>query len=100
MITIVKKNTIFYWTFKYQKSFKLLKERFTTAPVLVHFDFEKKCILETNLSDNVFVRVFFQYSDNRLLYLVAFFFCKHLPQKINYEIYDKKLLAIIKSFKE
>ena len=31
---------------------------------------------------------------------MAFFSCKHLLQEINYEIYDKKLLAIIKSFKE
>ena len=31
---------------------------------------------------------------------MVFFSCKHLPQKINYEIYDKKLLAIIKSFKK
>ena len=31
---------------------------------------------------------------------MAFFSCKNLPQKINYDIYDKKLLAIIKSFEE
>ena len=31
---------------------------------------------------------------------MAFFSCKHLSQEINYEIYDKKLLAIIKFFEE
>ena len=28
------------------------------------------------------------------------FICKHLPQEINYEIYDKELLAIIKFFEK
>ena len=31
---------------------------------------------------------------------MAFFSCKHLPIEINHEIYDKELLAIIKSFEE
>ena len=56
--------------------------------------------LETDLSDNVSVRIFSQYRDDGLLHPVAFFSCKYSPQKINYEIYDKELLAITKSFKE
>ena len=31
---------------------------------------------------------------------MAFFSCKYLLQEINYKIYDKELLVIIKSFKE
>ena len=78
----------------------MLRKRFTTTLVLAHFDFEKECILETNSSDNVSARIFSQYADNGLLHPVAFFSYKHLPQEINYEIYDKKLLDIIKSFEE
>ena len=100
MIATIKKNIIFYWTTKYQKSFELLKDHFTTAPVLAHFDFEKECILEINSSDNVSPRIFSQYGDDRLLHPVDFFSCKHSSQKINFEIYDKELLAIIKSFEE
>ena len=100
MIATIKKNTTFHRTPEGQKSFELLKERFTTAPVLAHFDFEKECILETYSSDNVSARILSQYEDDRLLHLVAFFSHKHSPQEINYEIYDKELLAIIKSFKE
>lgn len=37
---------------------------------------------------------------DRFFYLLAFFFQKHLPKYINYEIYDKKPLAIIKAFEE
>ena len=100
MITTIKKNTIFHWTHKSHKSFKLLKKCFTTTLVLAHFDFEKKCILETNSLDNVSAGIFSQYGENGLLYPVVFFSHKHLPQEINYKIYDKKLLAIIKSFEE
>ena len=100
MIATVKKNTTFHWTSECQKSFELLKERFTTAPVLAHFDFEKECILETDSSDNVSAGVLSQYGDDGLLHPVAFFSRKHSPQEINYEIYDKELLAIIKSFEE
>ena len=78
----------------------MLKERFTIAPILAHFNFEKECILEINLLDNVSVGIFSQYGDDGLLYPVAFFFRKHSPQEINHEIYDKELLAIIKFSEE
>lgn len=79
MIAIVRKNITFHLTPKCQKSFKLLKECFTTALVLAHFDFKKEYILKTNSLDNVSIRVFFQYSDNGLFHFVAFFSYKYLP---------------------
>ena len=42
--------------------------------------------------------ILFQYDDNGQLKPVVYFFCKMSPAKCNYEIYDKKLLAIIKAF--
>ena len=42
--------------------------------------------------------IFFQYDDNGQLKPVVYFFCKMSPAECNYEIYDKKLLAIIKAF--
>lgn len=91
---------MFYLILKCQKSFKFLKKRFITTSIPAHFDFKKEYILETDLSDNVSAGVFSQYKEVELLYLVAFFSCKYLPQEINYEIYDKELFAIIKSFEE
>ena len=79
MIATIKKNTTFHWTSKCQKSFKLLKERFTNALILAHFDFEKECILETDLSDNIFAGMLSQYEDDGLLHPVAFFSCKYSP---------------------
>ena len=79
IIATIKKKTTFHWTPKCQKSFELLKKRFTTAPILAHFDFEKECILKTDSSDNVSAGIFSQYGDDGLLYPVAFFSCKHSP---------------------
>ena len=89
-------------------SVKLLDPRVTEGSNLVrypftflaHFDFEKECIVETDSSDNVSAGVLSQYGDDGLLHPVAFFSRKHSPQEINYEIYDKELLAIIRSFEE
>ena len=103
MIATVKKDarkTNFEWTGACQKAFDLLKQRFTTVPILAHFDYEKECIVETDASDNVSVGVLSQYGEDEKLHPVAFFSQKHSPQEINYEIYDKELLAIIKAFKE
>ena len=94
-----EKKAKFEWTSACQRVFNLLKERFTTAPILAHFNY-KKCIVETNASNNVSAGVLSQYSDNNKLYLVVFFSQKHSPQETNYKIYDKKLLAIIKTFEK
>ena len=41
-----------------------------------------------------------QLDGNGVLRPVAFFFKKHSPAECNYEIYDKELLAIMRSFEE
>ena len=51
-------------------------------------------------SDYVLGGVLLQYNKNSELYLVAFFFQKLAPTKLNYKIYDKELLVIIKYFKQ
>ena len=73
---------------------------FITTSILVHFNYDKKQILKTNFENNVFVDVMSQYENDDLLHFVAFFFKKHFVQKINYEIYDKKLLTIIRIFEK
>jgi hypothetical protein len=61
---------------------------------------EREIILETDASDYVSARVLSQYDDEGLLYPVAFFSKKYSPAECNYEIYDKELLVIIRSFEE
>ncbi|KAH0603597.1 uncharacterized protein H6S33_007256, partial [Morchella sextelata] len=65
-----------------------------------HFDPEKEITMETDASDYVSAGVLSQYDDNGTLRPVAYFSKKHSPAECNYEIYDKELLAIIRSFEE
>ena len=100
LIALVRKDVLFKWTEECQKSFKLLKERFTTALILAHFDSTKEIIVKTDASDWVFTEIVSQYSDNNILRPVTFFSKKHSVQEVNYKSYDKELLAIIRAFKE
>lgn len=53
--------------------------------------------METDASDFITAGVLSQMVDG-VLHPVAFFSRKMTPAECNYEIYDKELLAIVKSF--
>jgi hypothetical protein len=77
-----------------------LKQVFTTAPILRHFDYDREIIVETDASDYISASVLSQYDDEGILHPVTFFTKKHTPGECNYEIYDKELIAIIRAFEE
>ena len=65
-----------------------------------HFDWIHKVTVETDTSDTVVADVLLQKNENSQLQPVAYFSSKMFSAEINYDIYDKKLLAIIWVFKE
>jgi hypothetical protein len=77
-----------------------LKRVFTTMSVLTHFDSDRKILVETNVSNYVSTKILSQKVDAEILYLVIFFSKKHSSAKYNYEIYDKKLMTIIRCFEK
>ena len=81
-------------------AFESLKKAFTSAPVLAYFDPKKKTVLETDASNWASGGVLSQYGEDGVLRPVAYFSSKHSPQECNYEIYDKELLAIVKTLEE
>ena len=87
----------FEWKDKYQQAFEDLKRAFTTAPVLAHYDSKLETWVETNASDFVVAGVLSQ-EHGKVLKPVAYFSKKMTPAECNYMIYDKELLAIVKSF--
>jgi hypothetical protein len=97
---LMRKDQAFIWTEAHQNAFEDLKTAFATAPVLAMFDYTRKTILETDASDWASGGVLSQYDEDGLLRPVAYFSSKHTSQECNYEIYDKELLAIIKSMEE
>jgi hypothetical protein len=56
--------------------------------------------LETNASDWASEEVLSQFNDKEIFKPVAYFSAKHSAAECNYEIYDKRLLAIIKCLEE
>ena len=78
------------------KAFQRLKDVFTSAPILRHFDPEKEYVVETDASDYVSAGILSQIADDGLLHPVEFFSKKHSPAECNYKIYDKELMAIIR----
>ena len=100
LTALTKKDQPFQWTATEESAFQVITKAFSTAPVLQHFDPDKECTVETDAFDYVSAAVLSQPDHEGTLRLVAFMSCQHLPAKCNYEIYDKKLIAIVKAFEE
>jgi hypothetical protein len=90
---------VWKWTDEGAQAFDELKLRFTTAPILAHFDPQRPVIIETDASDFALGAVLSQRDDENRLHPVAFHSRKFQPAEINYEIHDKELLAIVDAFK-
>jgi len=80
-----------------EKAFNFLKGAFTTALILRHFDSTRPTVLEADASDYVLGAVVSQKMPDGLLHPIAFHSRKFNPAELNYEIYDKKMLAIVDS---
>ena len=81
-----------------ENAFQALKQGFTNAPILIHVDLPKSFYLEADASD--FGSISSQYGKDGRLHPIAFQSQKFSAVEINYEIYEKELLAIICAFKE
>lgn len=79
-------------------AFNKLKTSFIEAPILKHFDIDRKIYLEIDASDYVTAAVLSQEDDDGILHPIAFMSKKFDPAECNYEIYDNELLAIVRSF--
>jgi hypothetical protein len=76
-----------------------LKACFTSASVLKHFKLSLPIFLETDVSDFALDEALSQFHEERM-HLVAFLSRKLSDIEHNYEIYDKKMLAIVSYFKQ
>jgi hypothetical protein len=88
------------WNAEANQAFETLKKAFTTALILTHPDFQKLFFLGTDASDFALGAVLSQPDKDGRLHPVAFHSRKFTAAKINYEIHDKELLAIVDSFQE
>ena len=97
----MQKDTPFTWGDSQQNAFDKLKESFSTAPVLIHFDPSNPIVVETDASDYAIADILSQISPkDGNIHLIAIYSRGMQPTKLNYNIYDKELLAIYEAFKQ
>ena len=85
----------FHWEEAAENAFKKLKERFTTAPILIHPDPEKQFIVEVDASNLGVGAILSQRSaGDSKVHPCAFYSHCLSPAELNYDIGNKELLAV------
>jgi hypothetical protein len=98
--SLLKKDVPFHWDKAQELAFAKLKTAFTTAPVLVHFQPSLPLVLEVDASDYAIGGVI-SHPDpaTGALHPIAFFSRKMHPAELNYDIYNKEMLACIEALR-
>jgi len=101
LIRLTHKDTPFTWGPNHTKAFDMLKAAFTQAPILVHFNPDNPDCVETHPSDYVITTIISQISpDDGNIHPIMFYSCSMQPVELNYDIYDRELLAIFEAFRQ
>ncbi|MBW0486532.1 hypothetical protein O181_026247 [Austropuccinia psidii MF-1] len=98
LTSLLKKHSPFIFNEEALSRFQILKEAFTTAPILSHFNPSLPNIVETDASDYALGSLLSQVKDSGK-HPIAFDCHKLLPAQLNYEIHDKELLGIVWALK-
>jgi hypothetical protein len=97
---LLKKSQEFSWNAEADNAFQRLKERFSSAPILRHFDPATVIRLETDASTFAISGILSQLFEDQKWHPVAFISRKLQAAELNYEVYDLELLAIVYCFKQ
>ena len=95
---LTRKNTSFVWNEICVQVFDNLKKQVSLISVLRHFDLKRQAILKINALNYVKGEILSQYNDKKVLHSIIFYSKSMILAEINYHIYDKKLLVIIRCF--
>ena len=72
---------------------------FTKRLILAIFNPAKKIIIEIDINKIALGLILSQPDEEKRLYPIIFYSRKFTAPELNYDIYDKKLLAIVNNFK-
>ncbi len=96
---LTRKDMPFVWNEVCIQAFRNLKKQISFASILRHFNLKCQTILKIDASNYVKDEILSQYDDENVLHLMIFYSKSMIFAEINYHIYDKKLLIIIRCFK-
>ena len=90
-----------FWKFDSfcQDAFNSLKKVFTFAPILTHWILNAQLIVETDALDYALTAILSIINKDNKVHSVVFHYCTFNAVELNYNTYDKELLAIFKAFK-
>ncbi|MBW0530679.1 hypothetical protein O181_070394 [Austropuccinia psidii MF-1] len=98
LTSLLKKYSPFIFNEEAHSQFQILKEAFTTALILSHFNPSLPTIVETDSFDYALGAILSQVNDSGK-HPIVFDSRKLLPAELNYEIHDKELLGILWALK-
>src|SRR5882724_3337421 len=99
LICLTCKDTLFAWGSDQTKALETLKTAFTQAPILAHFNPDNPIIVENDTSDYAITMIISQVTpDNCDIHTITLYSRSMQLGELNYEIYDKELLAIFEDF--
>ena len=96
---LTRKDAPWVWSPECELAFQLLKDAFTSAPILHHFDPSLPPIVETDASDYAVAGIFSVCAEDGEIHPVAFYSRTLSGAELNYDTHDKELLAIYEAFK-
>lgn len=96
---LLRKGQKWAWEEEQQAAFDTLKERFTTAPLLIWPDFKKPYVVEADASNFARGAILSQEIDGHL-HPIAYISKSLTEAESKYDIWDKELLAIVKALQE
>ena len=97
LFDLTKKDMPWSWTQECEAAFVRLKATFTSSPVLLLPDPDKRYLVEVDASDFATGGVLSQKGPDDLWHPVAYLSKSLSEPERNYDIYDKELLAIVRA---
>ncbi|MBW0478257.1 hypothetical protein O181_017972 [Austropuccinia psidii MF-1] len=98
LTSLLKKDSPFIFNEEALSKFQILKEAFTTFPMLSHFNPSLPAIVETDASDYSLGAVLSQVNDSGK-HPISSDSHKPLPAELNYEVHEKESLGIVWALK-
>jgi hypothetical protein len=89
MTDLLKKGAIWKWSREQHDAFDQLKRRFTSAPILRHYNEHREAIMETDANDLAEAAVLSQVFKDSKLHPVTYHSHKFNETEVNYKIYNE-----------
>jgi len=96
---LTRKNTPWNFDDKCRIAFNTLKQAFTSTSILTHWVPDTQLVVETNVSDYALAAILSIMTKDNEIHPIAFHSQTFSAPELNYDIYDKELLAIFEAFK-